>query len=60
MMFALLLTHLRIAGADIKEMLSRSFSENINDNFLGNWSFKGVRKPIIAAVGGFAVRKCFD
>jgi enoyl-CoA hydratase len=44
------------AGADIKEMSERTFSQNIHDNFLGNWSVVGkTRKPIIAAVNGFAL-----
>lgn len=45
-----------LAGADIKEMSERTFSQNINDDFLGNWGqVYNIRKPIIAAVNGFAV-----
>jgi enoyl-CoA hydratase len=47
-----------VAGADIKEMSERSFSQNINEDFLSHWSFLTlIRKPIIAAVNGFAVTK---
>lgn len=48
--------HLLLAGADIKEMNERTFSQNIHDDFLGNWKLvANIRKPIIAAVNGFAV-----
>lgn len=45
------------AGADIKEMHSRqSYSDVRNDNMLAHWSaVSNARKPIIAAVGGFAL-----
>lgn len=45
------------AGADIKEMNSRSnYSDTRKDNMLAHWSaITGIRKPIIAAVGGFAL-----
>jgi enoyl-CoA hydratase/carnithine racemase len=37
-------------------MSEKTFSENINQDFLGHWSFiSTIRKPIIAAVNGFAV-----
>jgi enoyl-CoA hydratase/carnithine racemase len=44
------------AGADIKEMQPTHFSSNYKNNFLGHWTFvSSVRKPIIAAVNGFAL-----
>ena len=44
------------AGADIKEMSERTLSKNILEDFLGDWSFVSrLRKPILAAVNGFAV-----
>lgn len=44
------------AGADIKEMQPKTFSECIGENFLGNWmAIPNHRKPIIAAVNGFAL-----
>merc|ERR1711982_323454 len=44
------------AGADIKEMQHRDFASNYRENFLAWWSnITLVRKPIIAAVCGFAL-----
>lgn len=44
------------AGADIKEMQNKSFSDVVMGNFLGNWSaISEAKKPIIAAVNGFAL-----
>lgn len=44
------------AGADIKEMQNKTFSEVAGGNFLGNWSaLAEAKKPIIAAVNGFAL-----
>jgi len=45
------------AGADIKEMDSRgSYAEVRNCNMLAHWSaVAGIRKPIVAAVNGFAL-----
>ena len=44
------------AGADIKEMSERTFSQNIREDFLGDWSnVARLRKPLIAAVNGFAL-----
>jgi len=44
------------AGADIKEMQNRDFQNNYKENFLGWWSnITLVRKPIIAAVNGYAL-----
>merc|ERR1719487_499903 len=45
------------AGADIKEMHSRAgFSDVKADNMLSHWSgVSDVRKPIVAAVNGFAL-----
>ncbi|KAG0211287.1 putative enoyl-CoA hydratase, mitochondrial [Mortierella sp. GBA30] len=44
------------AGADIKEMKDRNFIENYSEDFLGHWTqITKIRKPIIAAVNGFAL-----
>ena len=45
------------AGADIKEMAPRSYMEMYKDNFFVQASERiaAIRKPIIAAVGGFAL-----
>lgn len=44
------------AGADIKEMKDKQFSEVYQKKFLGNWTkMNEVKKPIIGAVSGFAV-----
>eukprot|EP00440_Ansanella_granifera_P074542 gb/GFBE01080895.1/.p1 GENE.gb/GFBE01080895.1/~~gb/GFBE01080895.1/.p1 ORF type:complete len:290 (+),score=85.25 gb/GFBE01080895.1/:1-870(+) len=45
------------AGADIKEMNSREgYSDVRADNMLAHWSaVSSTRKPIVAAVGGFAL-----
>ncbi len=47
-----------LAGADIKEMANTNFASNYSTNFLGHWTrVTSIRKPIIAAVNGFAVRQ---
>jgi len=44
------------AGADIKEMQNKTYTECINSNFLSHWTRVAEnRKPIIAAVNGFAL-----
>ena len=44
------------AGADIKEMASRDFSEVQKVDMLSTWqNVKNIKKPIIAAVNGFAL-----
>lgn len=44
------------AGADIKEMANTQFITNYKTNFLGHWAdVAKIRKPIIAAVSGFAL-----
>ncbi|RNA44480.1 putative enoyl- mitochondrial [Brachionus plicatilis] len=44
------------AGADIKEMQNKSFSEVCKGNFLSNWTALAESKtPIVAAVNGFAL-----
>ncbi|PRI10803.1 enoyl-CoA hydratase [Leucobacter massiliensis] len=44
------------AGADIKEMAERSFSEMYLGELFPSWSgFEQLRTPVIAAVGGFAL-----
>ncbi|KAJ3136577.1 putative enoyl-CoA hydratase, mitochondrial [Physocladia obscura] len=44
------------AGADIKEMKDLEFVSNYKNNFLGDWTgINSIRKPIIAAVNGFAL-----
>uniref|UniRef100_A0A673FQT8 Enoyl-CoA hydratase, mitochondrial n=1 Tax=Sinocyclocheilus rhinocerous TaxID=307959 RepID=A0A673FQT8_9TELE len=48
------------AGADIKEMQNRTFQECYGGNFLAHWNrVSTVKKPVIAAVNGFAVGKIF-
>lgn len=44
------------AGADIKEMINKEFSEVYGGSFLSNWTtVSQVTKPVIAAVNGFAL-----
>lgn len=45
------------AGADIQEMSSLSFSACYKDDFLASWRtlFSSMKKPVIAAVNGYAV-----
>jgi enoyl-CoA hydratase len=44
------------AGADIKEMRSKTFVDAYLQDFIGSWeSVSRLRKPIIAAVAGFAL-----
>jgi enoyl-CoA hydratase len=44
------------AGADIKEMQTRGFAEMYADDFFAGWDrFTRTRKPIIAAVAGYAL-----
>ncbi|NXY59919.1 ECHM protein, partial [Callaeas wilsoni] len=44
------------AGADIKEMQNKTFQECYNSGFLAGWDkVSVVRKPIIAAVNGYAL-----
>ncbi len=45
------------AGADIKEMKDKSFADVAADDFIGNrWeTVLEIRKPVIAAVSGFAL-----
>ncbi|OAF12309.1 enoyl-CoA hydratase [Bradyrhizobium centrolobii] len=44
------------AGADIKEMLSKSFADLFTDNYFAAWDqLATIRKPLIAAVNGFAL-----
>jgi enoyl-CoA hydratase len=44
------------AGADIKEMQGKTYPGVYLDNFLANWDrAANARKPIIAAVSGFAL-----
>ncbi|KAL6770240.1 hypothetical protein ACKKBG_A34175 [Auxenochlorella protothecoides x Auxenochlorella symbiontica] len=44
------------AGADIKEMSSVTYSEAYNKGLLDGWeTLRTIRKPIIAAVNGFAL-----
>ncbi|KAJ3330621.1 putative enoyl-CoA hydratase, mitochondrial [Blyttiomyces sp. JEL0837] len=44
------------AGADIKEMSTLTFVDNYKKNFIGDWTgINHIRKPIIAAVNGFAL-----
>ncbi len=44
------------AGADIKEMSSKSYMEAYKGDFIGTWDrVARVRKPVVAAVAGFAL-----
>ncbi|ETS65355.1 hypothetical protein PaG_00088 [Moesziomyces aphidis] len=44
------------AGADIKEMKDKQYADAYKTNFLGHWTkLTTVRKPIVAAVSGFAL-----
>jgi enoyl-CoA hydratase len=44
------------AGADIKEMVDKSFADAFLSDFIGRWdAVARSRKPIIAAVSGFAL-----
>ncbi|WP_425228074.1 enoyl-CoA hydratase [Sphingomonas sp.] len=44
------------AGADIKEMQPQSFGEMYGADYFGGWErFTATRKPVIAAVAGFAL-----
>ena len=44
------------AGADIKEMQSKTYMDVYLDNFIASWEeISRTRKPIIAAVAGFAL-----
>ncbi|KZT01307.1 enoyl-CoA hydratase [Laetiporus sulphureus 93-53] len=44
------------AGADIKEMKDKEYSDVFKNRFLENWSLlTQIRKPIIAAVSGYAL-----
>jgi enoyl-CoA hydratase/carnithine racemase len=44
------------AGADIKEMATKSFSDAYTSNMFADWAdIAKIRKPIIAAVSGFAL-----
>lgn len=44
------------AGADIKEMKDKTFSDAYKNNFLASWGdMARLRKPVIAAVSGYAL-----
>jgi enoyl-CoA hydratase len=44
------------AGADIKEMQSKSYVDAYLEDFFGGWEqFTRIRKPVIAAVAGYAL-----
>jgi enoyl-CoA hydratase len=44
------------AGADIKEMATASVVDMLRSPFIGYWDrFKGLRKPVVAAVSGYAL-----
>jgi enoyl-CoA hydratase/carnithine racemase len=45
-----------VAGADIKEMANTQYHNNYKTDFLGHWTkVASIRKPIIAAVNGYAL-----
>ena len=53
---SLIQVDLFLAGADIKEMQNNTLSKVVGSGFLDEWSaIAKVKKPIIAAVNGFAV-----
>jgi enoyl-CoA hydratase len=44
------------AGADIREMQPQSFADMYNEDYFAGWDrFAACRKPVIAAVNGFAL-----
>ncbi len=44
------------AGADIKEMMDKTYIEAYSQNFLSEWDrIANIRKPVIAAVAGYAL-----
>jgi enoyl-CoA hydratase len=44
------------AGADIKEMVDKTYPQALLEDFIAVWDgFARLRKPVIAAVGGFAL-----
>jgi enoyl-CoA hydratase len=44
------------AGADIREMRERTYPDSLFEDFLANWeTVLRVKKPVIAAVAGFAL-----
>jgi enoyl-CoA hydratase len=44
------------AGADIKEMQSKSYMQAYKEDFIGEWDHVArCRKPVVAAVAGFAL-----
>ena len=46
------------AGADIKEMQPLTYAGNLRTNFIKHWTrVTESRKPVIAAVSGYAVRR---
>ena len=47
------------AGADIKEMQDLNFQKCYSGSFLSSWNrLAEVKKPVIAAVNGYAVSIC--
>uniref|UniRef100_A0A915DUP8 Uncharacterized protein n=1 Tax=Ditylenchus dipsaci TaxID=166011 RepID=A0A915DUP8_9BILA len=47
-----------IAGADIKEIIPNEFAQVFGGGFLQNWTqVSKVRKPVIAAVNGYALAR---
>ncbi|MGG8494873.1 enoyl-CoA hydratase-related protein [Tenacibaculum sp. TC6] len=44
------------AGADIKEMASKNFSQMFEEDYFGYWEvFSKIKTPVIAAVSGYAL-----
>jgi enoyl-CoA hydratase/carnithine racemase len=52
---------LLLAGADIKEMQNQTFQDCYSGKFLNHWDqLTRVKKPVIAAVNGYAVSVSFQ
>lgn len=49
------------AGADIKEMVNKTYTEVVSSRFLESWNFvTQIQKPVIAAVNGYALGGGFE
>ena len=49
------------AGADIKEMVNKQYTEVFRERFLESWNYvSAIQKPVIAAVNGYALGGGFE